>query len=98
MIIILMEKLFQLKRVFERQNIFFKKFHDDISISTKITRELTSLNSNNEINLQSSWHSSWGLLKNDDKELIIKFHINDEIRIFLFDNFQIEIRRIYYSI
>jgi len=39
---------------------------------------------------RSSWISSWGLFKknesNNDNEMVIKFHINNEIRIFLFDN------------
>ncbi|RIA93220.1 hypothetical protein C1645_762833 [Glomus cerebriforme] len=57
----------------------------------------TSLGSDGEIVPQSSWNSSWGLLKNDNpeifiksnndnEELVIKFHIHDEIRIFLFNN------------
>ena len=66
--------------------------HIDYLLNTRDSK--ISLNPDGEA-VQSSWNSSWGLPKNDTQEnsnisnkeeLVIKFHINDEVRIFLFDD------------
>jgi hypothetical protein len=87
-----------IKENIRASNYIFLKFHDDVSIKEidivglhidYLINKNNSRNSlciNSEINSQSNWYSNWGLIKNDNKELIIKFHINDEIRIFLFNN------------
>ncbi|CAG8484742.1 266_t:CDS:1 [Funneliformis caledonium] len=64
-----------------------------LHIDYLINKKTNSRIPEGEIVPRSSWGSSWGLIHNDmnesfiksNNEMVIKFHINDEIRIFLFD-------------
>ncbi|CAI2181388.1 5963_t:CDS:2 [Funneliformis geosporum] len=64
-----------------------------LHIDYLINKKNNSRTPEGEIVQRSSWGSNWGLFNNErnesfiqsNDEMVIKFHINDEIRIFLFD-------------